>query len=270
MNIQNQMLNQGALKIRMAKSTDEVRVAQKLRYLVFHEEKGIQLDSENRAAKIESDAFDEICDHLLVVRKGTKQNSELAVEDGSVIGTYRLLRQSVALQNYGFYSQAEFDVAPLLTRKPDLNFLELGRSCVLKDERGSSVVDLLWQGIWNYVRQHKIDVMIGCASFEGIEIDVHRDGLQFLLHTNKVPDGWQVHAHDKRRLEMNPDFDMRLDVKAIISKLPPLIKGYMRLGCFFAQGAVVDEIFNTIDVLVILPVSHINPRYFARFGEPTN
>jgi L-ornithine Nalpha-acyltransferase len=59
-------------------------------------------------------------------------------------------------------------------------------------------------------------------------------------------------------------------VRKIVSSLPPLIKGYLRLGCFFGQGAVVDEIFNTIDVLVILPVSHINPRYFTKFGEPTS
>jgi L-ornithine Nalpha-acyltransferase len=270
LNIQNQMMKQGALKIRLAKSSAEVRVAQKLRYLVFHEELGIQLQAENQAAKIESDAFDKICDHLLVIREGSEHNSALAVDDGSVIGTYRLLRQSVALQNAGFYSQSEFDIGPLLTRQHGLKFLELGRSCVLKNERGSTVVELLWQGIWNYVRQHQVDVMIGCASFDGIDVDVHHEGLQFLLANNKVPEGWQVHAHPQRRLDIKPSANAQRDVRKIVSSLPPLIKGYLRLGCFFGQGAVVDEIFNTIDVLVILPVSHINPRYFTKFGEPTS
>lgn len=270
MNFQNQMIKRNALKIRMATSSDEIRVAQKLRYLVFHEELGIKLKPENQATKTESDAFDEICDHLLVIRTGAEQNPELAVEDGCVIGTYRLLRQSVAHHHAGFYGQSEFDIAPLLARKADLKFLELGRSCVLKSERGTTVVELLWQGIWNYVRQQQIDVMIGCASFDGINVDAHHDALQFLSQNNKVPEGWQVHAQPQRRLEFAPKAIAQLDLKKIISNLPPLIKGYMRLGCFFGEGAVVDEAFNTIDVLVILPVAKINPRYFARFGEPTN
>jgi L-ornithine Nalpha-acyltransferase len=270
LNIQAQMIKRNALKIRLATSNDEIRVAQKLRYLVFHEEFGIQLIDENLALKIERDAFDEVCDHLLVIRAGDGHNPELAVEDGTVIGTYRLLRKDVALQNSGFYSQSEFDIAPLLARKPDLNFLELGRSCVLKSERGSAVIELLWQGIWNYVRQYKIDVMIGCASFDGINIDVHREALEFLFANNKVPEGWHVYAQPERRLEIMANARAQLNVKKIITNLPPLIKGYMRLGCFFGQSAVVDEAFNTIDVLVILPVAKINPRYFAKFGEPTN
>jgi L-ornithine Nalpha-acyltransferase len=270
LNIQNQMIKRNALKIRLATSDAEIRVAQKLRYLVFHQERGIKLSPENQAAKIESDAFDDICDHLLVIRAAEAHNTELSVEDGTVIGTYRLLRQSVASQNSGFYSQLEFDIAPLLTRKADLKFLELGRSCVLKSERGSTVVELLWQGIWNYVRQYQIDVMIGCASFDGLNIDTHRDALQFLLENNKVPEGWQVQSHTQRRLVIEADGRTQHDMKAIIANLPPLIKGYMRLGCFFGQDAVVDEAFNTIDVLVILPVAKINPRYFAKFGEPTS
>ena len=270
MNFQNQMIKRNALKVRLATSDAEIRVAQKLRYMVFHEECGIKLSSENQSAKIERDAFDAICDHLLVIRTSDAENSELLVEDGTVIGTYRLLPQNVASQNSGFYSQSEFDIAPLLTRKADLKFLELGRSCVLQSERGSTVVELLWQGIWNYVRHHQIDVMIGCASFDGVNFESHRDALEFLLLSNKIPEGWQVRAHPQRRLEINSDSRAQPDIKAIISSLPPLIKGYLRLGCFFGQDAVVDEAFNTIDVLVILPVAKINPRYFAKFGEPTN
>ncbi len=270
MNIQNQMTKRNGLKTRMATSGAEIRVAQRLRYLVFHDELGVKLSAENRNSGIERDVFDEFCDHLLVIRTGGEHDPELAVEDGTVIGTYRLLRQSIAAQNAGFYSQSEFDIAPLLARKPKLKFLELGRSCVLKSERGSTIVEILWQGIWNYVRQHQIDVMIGCASFDGTNIDTHRHGLQFLLENNKVPGGWAVYAHPQRRIEILSNGAEKPDLKSIISNLPPLIKGYMRLGCFFGIDAVVDETFNTIDVLVILPITKINPRYFAKFGEPTN
>ena len=270
MNSRTQITKRGALKIRMAATRDEVCIAQKLRYLVFHSELGAKLNAQNHLAKIESDPFDDICDHLLVIRETATNNSELLVHDGSVIGTYRLLKQSVALKNRGFYSQSEFDIMPLVARKPELKFLELGRSCILKDERGSAVIEILWQGIWNYVRQNQIDVMIGCASFDGTDIDVHRNSLQFLLNNNKAPEDWYVAAHRQNRIDLKSNAGATQDSRSIISHLPPLIKGYMRLGCFFGDGAVIDEMFNTIDVLVILPISKINPRYFARFGEPTS
>lgn len=270
MNFGSHILKRSTLKIRMATTSNEVRVAQKLRYLVFHDELGVKLNTENHLARIESDPFDLICDHLLVIREGGDDNTELLVDDGTVIGTYRLLRQSVAELNHGFYSQSEFDVASLLARKPKLKFLELGRSCVLKHERGSAVVELLWQGIWNYVRQHRLDVMIGCASFDGTNIEAHRDALQFLFEYTKTPEDWRVLARPSCRVNLTPNLSRKTDLKSIISCLPPLIKGYMRLGCYFGQDAVIDDVFNTIDVLVILPVSQINPRYFARFGEPTN
>ena len=270
MNIENKILKPSALKIRMATSSEEISVAQRLRYLVFHRELGANLSAENYALQIESDRFDSICDHLLVIREGKNESTELSVHDGSVIGTYRLLRQKIALQHEGFCSQSEFDITPLMARKPELNFLELGRSCVLKVERGTAVVELLWQGIWNYVRQHQVDVMIGCASFYGTNVDAHRDALEFLSAHNKATADWSVEAQPGRRIAIKPRAADKHDLKSVMTNLPPLIKGYLRLGCFFGNGAVIDKTFNTIDVLVILPVSQINPRYFAKFGQPTS
>jgi len=83
------------------------------------------------------------------------------------VGTYRLLRQEVAERHGGFYSAGEFEIADLLKRHPGKRFLELGRSCVLPAYRSKRAIELLWRGIWTYVREHRIDVMIGCASFVG-------------------------------------------------------------------------------------------------------
>lgn len=270
MKFEPNIVKRGDFKIRLATSSDEIRVAQRLRYIVFHQEMGAKLSAENQRDRTESDHYDSFCDHLLVVCQGDVSGGELSVHDGSVIATYRLMSQSAAKMHGGFYSQAEFDVGALLTRKPDLKFLELGRSCVLKDYRGSTVVELLWQGIWNYVRQHQVDVMIGCASFEGTDIDTHRAALQFILHSKTIPSEWSVHAHADRRLNLGLGPGPAPDPKVIACGLPALIKGYMRLGCYFGRDAVIDDDFNTIDVLVILPVSNINPRYFARFGDLTN
>ena len=100
-----------------------------------------------------------------------------------VVGTYRMLRQEVAELNDGFYTQGEYNIAPLLAAKPDYSFMELGRSCVLKPYRNKRTLELLWQGVWSYVREHGGDVMIGCASFEGTDPPAHAEALSYLHHT---------------------------------------------------------------------------------------
>ena len=256
-----------ALKIRLAQCPQEITVAQRLRFRVFHDEMGALLTPNNIASQLDRDEYDEICDHLLVLApRETNHKTEFSVDDGDVVGTYRLLQQSMAERHQGFYSQTEFDVAPLLKCKSELRFLELGRSCVLSSFRGTAVVELLWQGIWNYVREHRLDAMLGCASFDGTDVEKHAEALGFLKQNVIVPDDWKVRAHRHNRVSIAPL--QCSDAKHIISNLPPLIKGYLRLGCYMSEEAVIDQNFNTTDILVVLPISAINPRYFARFGAP--
>ncbi len=252
------------LKIRLAQNASEILVAQRLRYEVFARELGADVQSQ----EIDADLYDAACDHLLVIApSSTEGASTLQVEDGQVVGTYRLLPQTSAQRLGGFYSQNEFDVESLVKRHGQLSFLELGRSCVLAEHRGTSVVELLWQGIWNYVRSHRFDVMLGCASFEGTDPQRHAEALSFLAQVPKAND-WRVHAQEGPGSPMALIPPADINVKRAISALPPLIKGYLRLGCHFGEACVVDPLFKTTDVLVILPVSAINPRYFARFGAP--
>jgi putative hemolysin len=257
------------LCVRLARSRQEVITAQKLRYSVFYEELKARPNLVSAQSSRDADRFDEFCDHLVVVHKTPRsEGGQFSIDDGEMVGTYRLLRQSVAEQNGGFYTQSEFDIAPLLATKPNLKFLELGRSCVLKQYRTKPVVELLWQGIWNYVRQHRLDVMLGCASLEGIDQKVHASTLNFLARNCAAPLEWTVSAVPERYIEMKSDAGNTGDAKAALKALPPLIKGYLRLGCYIGEGAVVDRQFNTTDVLIILPVSQINPRYFTHFGQP--
>lgn len=215
------------------------------------------------------DSFDAICDHVLVVKAGSPAHGQgIGVHDGELVGTYRLLRQEVAEAHQGFYSQQEFDVAPLIERHPGLRFLELGRSCVLKPYRTKPVVELLWQGIWNYVRAYDLHVMFGCASLEGVDPVPHAATLGFLAHFASAPPEWQVHAHPGRYVGMKRIPAADINQKQALRGLPPLIKGYLRLGCYIGDGAVIDTQFNTIDVLIVLPVSAINERYFTHFGQP--
>ncbi len=253
--------------MRQAQGTEEIKACQRLRYHVFYEELRAIPQGEAAAQRIDEDGFDLICDHLIVVQREASSKNGIMLADGELIGTYRLLRQEVAEAHGGFYTAGEFDIAPLIRAHPDLRFLELGRSCVLKPYRTKPVVELLWQGIWNYVRAHDLHVMLGCASLEGTNPDQHALALSFLAQAAPPPE-WNVRALPSRYVEMNRIPKAELDQRRALKDLPPLIKGYLRLGCYIGEGAVIDPQFNTTDVLIILPVSAINARYFAHFGQP--
>jgi putative hemolysin len=239
-----------------------------LRLALSYEEIGANAPGAVASSQVDSDRFDAICDHLLVVQKAdvTSPNT-IRVKDGELIGTYRLLRQEVAEANGGFYTEGEFEILPLIRSHPGLRFLELGRSCVLKQFRTKPVVELLWQGIWNYVRAYDMHVMLGCASLEGTDPVAHALALSFLAQS-VPPAEWNVRALPERYVEMSRVPATEIDPRRALKELPPLIKGYLRLGCYIGEGAVIDLQFNTIDVLIILPVSAINTRYFAHFGQP--
>ncbi len=251
-------------------SAGEIEACQRLRYRVFYEELGASAAGDAARNHIDSDRFDAICDHLVVVLTAEPQSPDaITLADGELIGTYRLLRQEVAEANGGFYTEGEFDIAPLIKAHPDHRFLELGRSCVLRPFRTKPVVELLWQGIWNYVRAHDMHVMLGCASLEGTDPESHALALSFLAQASAPPE-WNVRALASHRVEMRRVPSAEIDPRRALKDLPPLIKGYLRLGCYIGDGAVIDHQFNTIDVLIILPVSAINARYFAHFGQPND
>lgn len=262
----------GNLEVRLASTKEDIRRAQQLRYEVFYEEMGAVPSTIARMRRRDEDAYDAICDHLLVVDVSTKAGSPGTWSSGrrpKVVGTYRVLRQEIAAREHGFYSQGEYDIAPLIAaRTPRYSFMELGRSCVLKEYRNKRSVELLWHGLWTYVRQHKVDVMIGCASFPGTDPDVHAMALSFLHQHALAPPEWRCSAHPHLHVPMNRIPADELDERKALKALPPLIKGYLRLGAFVGDGAVIDHEFATTDVLIILPVEKIDPRYFGHFGSP--
>jgi L-ornithine Nalpha-acyltransferase len=254
----------GSLEVRLATTTKEIRQAQRLRFRVFYNEM-----SASRATALirrrDIDPFDAICDHLLVVDREARQNP-FGRPKPRVVGTYRLLRQDVAERHFGFYTAGEFDIGPLVEAHPRLRFLELGRSCVLKAYRDRRTVELLWHGVWAYVLHHRIDVMIGCASLEGTDPDKLALPLSFLHHTARAEEPWRVRALGSRHVAMDRLARDVVDPKAALRALPPLIKGYLRLGASIGDGAVIDRQFGTTDVLIVLPVSAINRRYIDHFG----
>ena len=255
----------GSLEVKLAASAGEVRRAQALRYHVFFQEMSAQSDLLSRRLRRDADRFDRICDHLLVLDHAAADGSLLGSRP-PVVGTYRLLRDDVAHRNGGFYTAGEFDIAPLIAREPSLRFLELGRSCVLAPYRNKRTVELLWHGVWSYVLAHGVGVMVGCASLEGTDPERLALELSFLYHHALAPEQWRVRARDHLHVEMNRMPASAVDARATLRALPPLVKGYLRLGAFVGDGAVIDRQFGTTDVCIILPVSAIRSRYVDYYG----
>jgi L-ornithine Nalpha-acyltransferase len=260
----------GNLEVRLARSQGDLRKAQKLRYRVFYEEMAAVPGIKAKLSRRDEDKYDALCDHLLVIDKSPLPGKGKGwLPRARVVGTYRVLRQEVAERHDGFYTQGEYDIAPLIAaRREKYTFLELGRSCVLKPYRNRRTVELLWHGIWTYVREHGVDVMLGCASFPGADPKEHALALSFLHHHARAPEEWRVKAHPGQHVDMNMMPAADINAKAALKVLPPLIKGYLRLGAFVGDGAVVDKQFGTTDVMIIMPVELIDSRYFSHFGAP--
>ena len=255
----------GPLEVRIARTKRDLREAQRLRFRVFYEEMSAAPSPAAMLLRRDADRFDAVCDHLLVVDRGGEGGHETSARP-RVVGTYRLLRQEVAERHFGFYTQGEYDIAPIIAANPGARFLELGRSCVLPPYRDKRTVELLWHGIWAYVLHHRIDVMLGCASLEGTDPSRLSTQLSFLHHFARAPEEWRARALPGRFVTMDRLTRAAIDPKQALKSLPPLIKGYLRLGATFGDGAVIDHQFGTTDVLVMLPVSAISPRYINYYG----
>ncbi len=257
-----------SLEVRLARNPFEIRYAQHLRYKIFYEEMSAIPSVATSITHRDEDSYDKICDHLMVLDHG-KDDGKMRRrwrKKPRVVGTYRLLRQEMAEKYDGFYTQDEFDIDALIARHgPSCRFLELGRSCVVEAYRNKPTIELLWAGIWTYVAIHELDVMIGCASLEGTDPEKLALPLSFLHHFSSPPPEWNASAHDRRRVDMNLIAKEDINPKEALRSLPPLIKGYLRIGAYIGDGAVVDHQFGTTDVLIIMPVSHIKDRVVKHF-----
>jgi L-ornithine Nalpha-acyltransferase len=256
----------GALCVVLSNDPRDIRAAQELRFRVFYEELRARPDAGNLANRCDADEFDAACDHLLVIDSAGERSNILS--SGKAVGTYRLLRQQAANEKGGFYSQREFDVSSLLARHPALHFIELGRSCVLSSYRTQPVLELLWLGIWDFVRRNRVDAMFGCASLPGTDPDALKIQLSYLAQHYSAPPEWRVRAIAARAVAMNRLTEGSYNRRLASRSLPPLVRGYTKIGCFVGEGAVIDHQFNTTDVFMLMPVSLISSRYSERFGSP--
>lgn len=256
------------IQVRLTKTPEEIKAAQALRYNVFYEEYGATPTSPEMAAdKLDKDPFDDITDHLIVLDNDLPKGPE------QIIGTYRLLRRSVAEKHGQFYTSDEYNIQPLLDNEE--NLLELGRSCVLAPYRTRPVLQKLWEGIAHYIADHDIDLMFGCASLHGTDIDTISQQLAYLYHYHLAPDHIRPTAITSdvahlQKQDMNLHPKDSLDAKRVFVSLPPLIKGYLRLGAHIGDGAIIDKQFNTTDVCIVLPSAQVREKYVKHYERKTN
>ncbi|HEY5338190.1 MAG TPA: GNAT family N-acyltransferase [Rhizomicrobium sp.] len=254
------------LEIRVAETQAEVEAAQRVRYRVFYEELGAVPTPAMEADRRDFDKYDPFCDHLLAIDRSTVDEDGQAV----VMGCYRLLRNEGALRAGGFYTSGEFDISKLLNSvQKGTKLLELGRSCVAKEYRTKPfVVQLLWSGVMAYVARHKIDVMFGCASFPGTDPQSVAMPLSYLHHFHPMREDIRARALPRLYVDMNLMPKDQINPREGLHALPPLIKGYVRVGAQIGEGAVIDHQFSTTDVLIYVSLLDMVPRYRARFGLP--
>ena len=245
------------LQVRLAKDEHDLRAAQRLRYRVFVQEMGGDGPLVDHAQGLERDALDPLFDHLLLI-----DPSRDAEAGQHVVGAYRLLSGQRAAQAGRFYCDSEFDLTPL--RQSGRRLLELGRSCVDPAYRGGPGMLLMWQGLAAYVAEHGFEVLFGAASFRGTDPQALAQPLALLHHQHLAP----VHLRARARVYQPMDLiqPAGLDKRAAQAALPPLIRGYLRLGGVVGDGAFVDHDFRTTDILLILDTARMTAQARSLMG----
>jgi putative hemolysin len=246
----------GDFEVRVANTRPEIEAAQALRYRIFYEEMQAKPSPETAAIKRDFDDFDEVCDHLLVLDRRRGDGPE------SIVGTYRLLRRSAA-QMGRFYSSAEYDIQKMIDYPGEV--LELGRSCIAKDARNTATMQMLWRGIALYANHYDIRAMFGCPSFPGTDPSQHAQAMSYLYHHHLAPPDIRVRALAHRYVKMDMLERDSYDARKAMARVPPLIKGYLRLGGFVGDGAVIDAQFNTTDVFVIVKTELVTEKYIRHY-----
>lgn len=246
----------GSQIIRLATASDELDAAQALRYRVFYDEMGARPLPEMAATRRDFDRYDATCDHLIVVDQERPREAQ-------VVGTYRLMRDEHARAAGGFYSASEYDITNLMNFPGTV--MELGRSCVDAAYRNRATLNLLWRGIAEYLNAHDVDLMFGCASLPGTDPERLATQLSYLYHYHLAPEALRPRALPHRFAKMDLLPKAAIDPVRTLASLPPLLKGYLRVGAFVGDGAVVDHQFNTTDVCVVARTDMIAERYTRHF-----
>ena len=243
--------------IKLVQTKSELKKAQALRYSVFYKEKKAKPTLPKKLIRLDYDKIDKFADHLIVIDKNTKNK---------IVGTYRLIRGDVAELYGGYYSSTEFNLINIINNYQNKYILELGRSCVHQNYRNGTIMNLLWKAIAEYVKLYDIKILIGCASFSGTDPIKYSEELTYLRDNFSLPANLSVESYDNN---IYPAYKLNNNNNSnplrTFAKLPPLIKGYLRVGGKVSDNFFVDYRFNTIDLFVVVSTDDIDTRYKKKY-----
>ncbi len=205
--------------------------------------------TKNFEEEIDKDEYDDVCDHLIA----------LDTDKDQVIGTYRLIKKSHLGKLNKFLTETEFNIEAI--KKYEL--LEVGRAVVKEEYRDGVTIGMLWKGVIRYAVAENVDIMIGTASFHGTDPMLYKNTLSYLYDNHLTPVDMRCYANKDSysKLKLSDTYDLA----SVKKEMPPLIKGYLNLGATIGDGAYIDIDFNSVDVLIVLVIKEINPRYLKRY-----
>ncbi len=242
------LIRTSTLEVKLATSFAEIDAAMRLRFEVFNLELQEGLRSSYDKG-YDSDCYDAYCDHLIVKN----------LKDNKVIGTYRLLRQSQAERQIGFYSESEFDLTNL--KKLPGELLELGRSCIAATHRSFATINLLWSAIGRYAVENGIEYLFGCGSLHYSDIEEVQPIYSYLRAHHFAPEKYRVWPLESCRMQVKDEPDDEIDPHAVLRKLSPIFRGYLRTGAIVCGAPAYDVEFGTADVLILLEMEKMADRY---------
>lgn len=241
------------LSLSIASTPEEVKEVQRLRYRVFIEDAG--LSALENPSRLDQDEFDSYCDHLIV-----RDSSNL-----QVVGTYRVLRPAGANRIGRLYCEGEFELDRLQHLRGTM--VEAGRACIHPDYRSGAVIMLLWAGLADYMRRHRCEYLIGCASISLADGGANAAAIyqQLAASRHYAPVEYRVQPHLPFPMQQLQQSQQSLPSSPAESAMPPLLKGYLRSGAWVCGEPAWDADFHCADLLVLLPLSNLDSRYARRY-----
>lgn len=236
--------------VRLAKTEEDIRKAQSLRYSIFNVELGEGLDS-SHTNRLDADRYDLQYDHLLVIDRRSEQ----------IIGTYRMQDYKEASKHHGFYTAEEFSLSELPGEILNKS-VEVGRACIHKNHRNGRVLYLLWRGIAEYIKLKSATYLLGCCSINSTDPKEGWTVMDYLAHHGYV--------HETYNLVPKPDFlcpNRNYDTGKARHEveLPQLFRLYLSLGAEVLSKPALDKNFKTIDYLIIVDTTKLDEQTRALF-----
>ena len=245
-----------AYRVRLATDAADVLAAQRLRFTVFETECGARTPG---PPGLDADRFDDLSDHLIVCHDALDGSRGIS-SGGEVVATYRLLpphANDAFPRGAGLYAGGEFDLTPL---EPVLDrTVEAGRCCVAAEHRGAAPISLLWAGITRYLAVTGYRYLLGCTSLSLADGGGTAAGFADLARTTYA-------APERFWCTPAVPFDAGAIVRPDRLVLPPLLRGYLRLGAVMCGPPALDPEFGTADFLTLVDLETADARYLRFFG----